>query len=76
METKELKAICEAAEKRWNNGGKEIYEAMQNNPEFVQSPEYKKYMSDNQIPQLEEEFDIDAVTDKWCKTFPDCKEED
>ena len=35
-----------SAEKRWNNGGKEIYEAMQSNPEFVHSPEYKKYMAD------------------------------
>ena len=35
-----------SAEKRWNNGGKEIYEALQNNPEFVHSPEYKKYMED------------------------------
>jgi len=40
----EMAKILNAAEKRWNNGGKEIYEAMQNNPDFIHSPEYKKYM--------------------------------
>lgn len=29
---------------RWNNGGKEIYEKLQNNPDFEQSDEYKEYM--------------------------------
>ena len=66
MYTKELKKICEAAENRWNNGGKELYEAMQNSLHVEQSPEYKKNISDNQIPQLEDEFDIDVVTDRWC----------
>jgi len=42
----ELEKILNVAEQRWNNGGKEIYEAMQNNPEFVDSLEYKKYMAD------------------------------
>ena len=31
---------------RWNNGGKEIYEKMQNDLEFMQSEEYKKHMED------------------------------
>jgi len=33
---------------RWNNGGKEIYDAFQNSVEYdyVNSPEYKKYMED------------------------------
>jgi uncharacterized protein YecE (DUF72 family) len=42
----EIAKILNTAEKRWNNGGKEIYEAFQNNPEFVDSPEYKKHMED------------------------------
>ena len=48
MMTKDKKTAkaCAAAEQRWNKGGKEIYEAMQNNPEFVDSLEYKKYMAD------------------------------
>lgn len=29
---------------RWNNGGKEIYEKLQNDLEFEQSDEYKEYM--------------------------------
>lgn len=29
---------------RWNNGGKEIYERIQNNPEFLQSFEYQEYI--------------------------------
>jgi len=40
----DLGKIYASAEKRWNNGGKEIYEALQSNPEFIHSPEYKKYM--------------------------------
>ena len=30
---------------RWDNGGKEIYEKIQNDPEFMQSKEYQVYMS-------------------------------
>ena len=41
---KELKEIYDVAEKRWSNSGKEIYEAMQNNPYFMQSPEYDIYI--------------------------------
>jgi len=35
MNRKELKAVCDNAEKRWNNGGKEIYEMVQDNPNFM-----------------------------------------
>ena len=49
MYEKELKKICEAAENRWNKGGKELYEAMQNSLKVEQSPEYKKIMGDNQL---------------------------
>ncbi len=33
------------AEFRWNNGGKEIYKELKNNPEFVKSNQYQEYMN-------------------------------
>jgi len=45
METIDLTKIKKAAQKRWDKGGKEIYEALQNDPEFVHSPEYEEYLT-------------------------------
>jgi len=50
MKKEEFENLVEWVEKntdatqRMENGGKEIYEALQNNPEFKHSSEYKKYM--------------------------------
>jgi hypothetical protein len=32
---KKIEKICASAEQRWNNVGKEIYEALQKNHEFI-----------------------------------------
>jgi len=71
MNRKELKAVCDNAEKRWNNGGKEIYEMVQDNPNFMKSPEYKKYMADNRIQQFEDDFDEDYPMHCFCEAFTD-----
>lgn len=50
-ENQTLQKIMEEAEKRWNNGGKEMYERIQENPELVNSIEFKNYLNDNGITQ-------------------------
>ena len=76
MNRKELKAVYYNVEKRWNNGGREIYEMVQSDSNFMKSPEYKKYMDDNRIQQFENDFDEDFPIHCFCETFTNINNND
>ena len=45
-----LEEVNAAAQHRWENGGKEIYEKLQTIPDFDQTDEYKEYMRKFNLP--------------------------